>query len=82
MEGPGRSKEEVIALVPWIDFMNHDPDSKAYVAGMRDAVGPWVLLKTDRPYKGHLARKIPSFKFRFTSLRMVQCVGYLLQDGS
>lgn len=21
--------KEVIALVPWIDFMNHDPDSKA-----------------------------------------------------
>lgn len=52
------TKEEVIALVPWIDFMNHDPDSKAYVAGTRDAVlGPLVLLKTDRPYKGHLARQ-------------------------
>lgn len=45
-------KDEVIALVPWIDFMNHDPDSKAYVAATRDGNGPAVLLKTDRPYQG------------------------------
>lgn len=45
-------EDEVIALVPWIDFMNHDPDSKAYVAATRDGNGPAVLLKTDRPYQG------------------------------
>ena len=32
--------------------MNHDPDSKAYVAATRDGNGPAVLLKTDRPYQG------------------------------
>ena len=45
-------EDEVIALVPWIDFMNHDPNSKAYVAATRDGNGPAVLLKTDRPYQG------------------------------
>ena len=46
-------KEEVIALVPWIDFMNHDPDSKAYVSATQEVSGAMVLLKTDRSYKGN-----------------------------
>lgn len=45
------SEEEVIALVPWIDFMNHDPDSKAYVSATQEVSGAMVLLKTDRSYK-------------------------------
>ncbi|CAK9031918.1 5 bisphosphate carboxylase/oxygenase large subunit N-methyltransferase [Durusdinium trenchii] len=47
--------DEVIALVPFIDFMNHDPDSKAYVSGSASLPtsldgSRLVLLKTDRPY--------------------------------
>ncbi|CAE7434924.1 LSMT-L [Symbiodinium natans] len=51
-------KSEIIALVPFVDFINHDPDSKAYVAGVteaggwgKEAAGRYVLLKTDRQYE-------------------------------
>eukprot|EP00439_Symbiodinium_sp_Y106_P027183 s307_g3.t1 len=32
-------KGEKIALVPFVDFINHDPESKAYVAGVTDCTG-------------------------------------------
>lgn len=51
VESFNQSEEEVIALVPWIDFMNHDPDSKAYVSATQEVNGAMVLLKTDRSYK-------------------------------
>lgn len=43
-------KGEKIALVPFVDFINHDPESKAYVAGVTEAAGRYVMLKTDRKY--------------------------------
>lgn len=44
-------RDEVIALIPYIDLINHEPDSKAYVAGSLEQKGRMVTMSTDRPYQ-------------------------------